>query len=84
MTIYKYPLEITDRQVIDMPDGAKILTVQVQHEVPCVWAPVDPDVASVPRYFTIYGTGHPCSAEGQYVGTFLVHGGALVFHIFEG
>jgi hypothetical protein len=32
----------------------------------------------------MYGTGHDMPDDpGQYVGTFQMHGGALVFHLFE-
>lgn len=41
--IYKYAIEITDDQDIVMPVGAKILTVQNQNGVPCIWAMVDPN-----------------------------------------
>ena len=36
------------------------------------------------RTFSIYGTGHQHeSISGEYVGTFQLHGGALVYHVFE-
>ena len=41
--IYKYAIEITDDRDIVMPVGAKILTVQNQNGVPCIWAMVDPN-----------------------------------------
>lgn len=34
--IYKYRIEVTDDQNIEMPVGAKILTVQTQNGVPCI------------------------------------------------
>ena len=36
--IYKYPLEVQDEQVVMLPTGAKILTVQSQKDRPCLWA----------------------------------------------
>lgn len=36
--IYKYPLEITDKQSVEMPISAEILTVQIQKEKPFLWA----------------------------------------------
>ena len=34
--------------------------------------------------FVTYGTGHDVPDEpGQYVGTFFMNGGSLVFHVFE-
>lgn len=36
------------------------------------------------RTFAIYGTGHVQeSICGEYIGTFQLHSGALVFHVFE-
>lgn len=46
-TIYKYPLDVTDRQVIAMPEDAEILTVQVQNGKPMLWAVVDPNKESL-------------------------------------
>jgi hypothetical protein len=49
-TIHKYPLHIADRQTVAMPRGARILTVQMQHEVPCLWAQFDADLKACRRY----------------------------------
>ena len=42
MKIFKYPVPTTDGCLIEMPEGAKALTVQVQNHVPMLWASVDP------------------------------------------
>lgn len=81
-TIWKYEIAIADEQVIQMPGGAEILTVQVQHGTPCIWAIVDSDNASNPRRFRMYGTGHKVDETGTYVGTFHIRNGTLVFHLF--
>ena len=83
MTIWKFPLEVVDDQIVDMPYGATILTVQAQNDVPCMWALVGTNNALVPRAFHIAGTGHPFNGVGDYVGTFQLSGGALVFHVFD-
>jgi len=85
-TIYKYPLAITDEQIITMPFEARILTVQVQDGVPCLWALVEPDWKPEPRRILTFGTGHPIpdGTAGRHVGTYQVQGGSLVFHVFEG
>lgn len=36
-TIWKFPLDAADSQTIQMPEGAKILTVQVQDQAPSLW-----------------------------------------------
>lgn len=51
--IYKYRIEVTDDQNIEMPVGAKILTVQTQNGVPCIWAMVDPN-AEKKEYISEY------------------------------
>jgi hypothetical protein len=85
-TIWKFPIEVTDFQVIKMPDDAQILAVQTQHERPCLWAIVD-DVAALNsqvRTIEVFGTGHPMDEmPRQYIGTFQIRGGSLVFHVFE-
>ncbi len=82
--IFKYPLKVEDVQMIEMPKGAAILTVQAQQEIPCIWAEVDPDAPPVKRCFTTYGTGHRVEEikARSYVGTYQLKGGALVFHVF--
>lgn len=85
-TIYKYPLEITDYQPVLMPVSATILSVQVQRGVPCLWAMVDSD-SNEPelRQIFIHGTGHRINQNAaKHIGTFQLHEGALVFHVFEG
>lgn len=83
MKIFKYQIETTDEQTVAMPMGAQILTVQTQDEKPRIWALVDEMAPSVKRVIRTSGTGHPVPADqGQYVGTYQLRGGALVFHVF--
>jgi len=84
-TIYKYAVDINDDINVDMPEGAQVLCVQVQNSLPCIWALVDDKAKLVPYSFKWRGTGHPCGGiEGdKYVGTVQLHGGALVFHLFQ-
>lgn len=82
--VYKYPLEITDRVTISMPQGARVLTVQMQHSNPCLWVWVDPDAPLEERTFRIAGTGHAIVERGAaYIGTFQMRHGDVVFHVFE-
>ena len=81
-TIWKWTLQI--ETTIDMPHGAKVLSVQMQHGKPQLWALVDPGAKKYPRTFHVHGTGHDLPDEpGQYVGTFQMNGGGLVFRVFE-
>lgn len=88
--IWKYELDV-GAQVVEMPDGARVLSAQVQGEglpggTPAtMWALVDPDRVPVPRRFVLIGTGHP--VEGglglQHIGTVQHMGGGIVLHLFE-
>lgn len=84
-TIWKFALEVVDRQCVAMPKGAEVLCVQAQYDTPCLWALVDSDAAEkTSRCFRVYGTGHSIpDGDGplSYVGTFQLPG--LVFHVFE-
>lgn len=81
-TIYKYPIEITDEQVIEMPLGANILNVQIQNDTVNIWAMVDPKEYAVPVKLRIFGTGNPVPSGLvlRYIGT--VQAAGFVWHIF--
>lgn len=80
-TIYKYTLQL-GRTVLDMPDCARALSVQMQGEHMCLWARVEPRRPTERRIFDVYGTGHPMPADpGDHVGTVQVDG--LVWHVFD-
>lgn len=82
--IFKYDLQITDEQVVEMPVGAKILTAQFQYEKLVLWAIVDDNPEKKNRKIRIVGTGHPFSDyELLYITTVQQYEGKLVWHIFE-
>lgn len=89
--IWKYPLEITDDQVIRVPRNSKVLSVQVQYGILCMWILVDPtepkdlergDLKNI----RIYGTGHTISSfdikDMNFMGTFQLLDGSFVGHVF--
>ncbi len=84
--IFKYPLECTDDQIIDIPPVEKFLTVKTQRGIPTLWALVNDDLPPTPQHFITVGTGHPCDhvTAHSYIGTYQLDGGALVFHVFTG
>jgi hypothetical protein len=88
-TIWKYEIGVEDVQYIPMPKGAQILAVQAQQQLPCLWALVDPEKKheTETRIIETFGTGHEIDdappVMRNYVGTYQLHGGALVWHIFE-
>ncbi|WP_454735449.1 DUF7352 domain-containing protein [Cupriavidus necator] len=84
MRIWKWPLQVADQQTIRMPHGAQILDVQMQGEGLQLWALVEEGQSQVEREIAIYGTGNPMpKVPGKYIATFQMHGGALVFHVFD-
>ena len=82
--IYKYPITVADRFALSMPQGAQVLTVQSQREVPCIWALVDPSEPEGLYEFALVGTGHKREdLDGMpYLGTVQLLGGDLIFHVF--
>ena len=85
-TIWKFPLDLKDVNHIYMPKDAKILSVQVQRGIPCVWAMVNPDAPVETRAFLTIGTGAkmPIGTKLTYISTYQYErDGVLVFHIFE-
>jgi len=84
MRIWKTAPEVTDRQVVELPEGAKLLSVQMQHGRPCLWALVN-ELAKIEKIVVaIYGTGNPMPEDpGVYISTFQIPEHGLVFHAFE-
>lgn len=90
MVIWKFSLNVVDRQSVTMPAGSEILTVQDQYDGLQLWAIVaNPNAERELRTIEIVGTGNPMNdvnAEGfsrQYISTVQTRGGRLVWHIFE-
>jgi len=81
--IFKYELEATGLQEVEMPKGAKILSTKIQYGRIYIWALVDEDNTTQKKTILLAGTGHPISSEHnlKFIGT--VQGGQFVWHIFE-
>jgi hypothetical protein len=79
--IYKYPLNLTDTQLIELPKGSECLTVEMQQGHPCLWAIVDRSQPNEFRTIFLVGTGHRVP-EGflQHLGT--VQDAGFVWHFF--
>ena len=83
--IWKYPLEITDRQELSVPAEAHFLHVGMQGEQLCLWARVDPTKPPMKVPVLIVGTGNPMPPDDDWayhLGT--VQQGPFVWHIFIG
>lgn len=88
LTIFKYPLRLTDHQQIAMPEGAEVLTAQWQHDKIVVWARVDTEAPERVVAFTIIGTGNTIYEQSirhkRYVATVQEPTRPLVWHVFVG
>jgi hypothetical protein len=85
MTIWKFPIEIIDEVLIDMPRGAVILSIQTQGTMPCILALVDPEQPKCKRLILTRRTGQHIDFSGiPFVGTYQFHNGTLIFHVFDG
>lgn len=84
-TIWKFPFPISDTFTVRVPAGAKFLHLAVQDNVPCMWFLVDDVAAGSLRTFQLRGTGHDCSGLKlcTHLGSFMLHDGSLVFHLFS-
>lgn len=96
-SVWKFDLELKDLQAVDMPRGAQLLHVDVQFqgvaEHAKVWALVEPAQPTARRLISVHGTGHfvnrmasttdPVGTLPEYVSSFDVNGGLLVFHVFD-
>lgn len=86
-SIWKYSAPLQDLIRLMLPEGAQTLSVQMQGggKDPQLWVFV-PDVGAprVERQLIWLGTGQSAPANpGRFIGTVQLHGGALVFHLFE-
>jgi hypothetical protein len=76
--IYKYEVDT----IVVMPIGAEILTVQLQHGTPWIWALVDRNNQLEERNFDIRGTGYEIEdINSKYIATY--QEGPFVWHVFE-
>ena len=84
MRIWKWTLKLTDVQTIEVPVGAKLLSVQAQQDAIQLWAMCDENAPKEPRQIALYGTGNPMPDDvGEYISTFQMYNGNIVLHAFE-
>ncbi len=81
-TIWKYPIDLDDLQTVYMPDGAAIISADLQGGCITLWALVDLTAPRCARDIAIVGTGHPVPlGAGAFLGT--VQQPPFVWHLFE-
>lgn len=75
---------------VDLPRGAKVISTACIGDQIFLWVKFHVDMKDkefVPHYFEIFGTGHEIHNDmginRKFIGTVLMHGGGLVWHIFE-
>jgi hypothetical protein len=84
LTVWTVPLWLNTTS-LDLPEGARVLTVQMQGDTPCLLVLVNPDARVVSYAVAIMGAGNigpPSLASLPYAGTFQVSG--LAWHVFIG
>lgn len=81
-TVHKYAIGAGANE-LKVPRGAKPLAVQVQNSAVQLWALVETTHELADVRVTVVGTGRELRGDvGNYVDTFQIAGGALVFHVF--
>lgn len=87
MKIYKYTLQVTDLQEIELPLNSHLLSVQEQGNEPQLWAVVDETETRKEKVrIATIGTGNPIGVDlggSLYMGTYQLNNGQLVFHVFR-
>ena len=84
--IHKHHLERQERNCIDLPIGAEVLSFQIQNTLPTIWVLLDPHEQEYEtRVFDMYGTGNIITEEEgmyyNYIGTIMFP--VYVWHLFE-
>lgn len=85
MIIQKLRLQLTASFEALLPEGAEILCVQVQDGIPTVWYSFDERrTLAESRLFRILTTGsvETLSLSFKYLGSFQLHGGSFVGHVY--
>lgn len=80
--VFKYIIG-DELQEIEMPVGAKIISVHAQDDKFCMWAIVDPQAEKEIRKFVYFGTGNTLIDDVEYIGTAYFFDARLVLHLFE-
>ena len=85
--IYKYPLEITDSQIIELKQGCEFLCLKEVCNIPTLYYLINPSNEFKSKTIRIFGTGHfiPAGELSRliYLGTVVCNNGQLIWHVFE-
>ena len=86
LTIHQFPILKKDHFSLKMPQGAKILTVQVHYGKPQIFLLVNTKRPRETRKFRLVATGNPIEEAEEllnYIGTFHLKGIGVTCHLFE-
>jgi hypothetical protein len=85
--VYKYELAIGVVNLVSMPEGAEVLSVQEQQENVVLYALVSAETTRLRvRKFLVAMTGQVIDeglSREQFIGTAMLQGGQFVVHVFE-
>ncbi len=83
--IFKYPLDLTSFQTVQLPVGSKIISVGNQCNKLRMWVEVDPEQRDTQtRKIVVVGTGHTLpDVELRFIGTVPINEGTFIWHIYE-
>ncbi len=83
MEIWKFNLKVQEEQIIETPENAEILDVQMQDGQPVMWIICDPKAPKIEVKINMHGTGWTIDnnrSNDHYLGT--VQQGSIVWHYF--
>jgi hypothetical protein len=85
--VWKYPLALNRQQMLALPAGSQILSIQYQGDELVLWALVDAGGGNrmERRNISIFGTGSLIEDHSMvHLATVQMPGAQLAWHIFEG
>lgn len=86
--VLKYTVPYFRSFSVEMPKGAKILSVQDQDGEAFMYAICDPEAELERRWFIAYGTGQEILGSDdngsiKYIATYQLRDGKVTYHLFE-
>ncbi len=83
--VFKYSVTRGTEHRLQLPQGARLLGIDLQQGQLYVWALVEPERPAVERLVRLYPTGANMRPDVRrtYIGTVIVNDGRLALHAFE-
>lgn len=85
LAVWKYDLNIKDRQEVWLPAGAQILSADLQQGELKLWVLVNPkETINVSHNLKLAGTGHNINdIIIKFIDTIQFYNGSVIMHLFE-